>query len=69
VRNILSESIPVKKERIQELLDKKITEVTEAKMREISSRMSDRDLVDLDEEDDTRSFNSLSIQNGLREKN
>ena len=38
-------------------------------MREISSRMSDRDLVDLDEEDDTRSFNSLSIQNGLREKN
>lgn len=38
-------------------------------MREISNRMSDRDLVDLDEEDDTRSFNSLSIQNGLREKN
>ena len=69
MRNILSESIPVKKERIQELLDKKITEVTEAKMREISNRMSDRDLVDLDEEDDTRSFNSLSIQNGLREKN
>lgn len=61
VRNILSESIPIKKERIQELLDRKITEVTEMKMREISNRMSDRDLVDPDEEIDARSINFSSI--------
>jgi hypothetical protein len=57
VRNILSESIPVKKERIQELLDRKISEVTEMKMREISNRMSD-----LDEEIDAQSMSGISIQ-------
>lgn len=65
VRNILSESIPIKKERIQELLDRKITEVTEMKMREISNRMSDRDLVDPDEEID----NFSSIQHEKDKQN
>ena len=68
MKKLITESIPVKRERIQELLDKKITEVTEKKMREISNRQSDRDFVDPDEEDDARSVNSLSVPTGIREK-
>ena len=39
------------------------------KMREISNRMSDRDLVDPDEEIDAQSINSLSIQHGNKKQN